>query len=155
MSDYTVALVEGVVAHRARIDELLTTYSQGWPLDRMPAVDRAVLRLATFELLWRDDVPDAVVINEAVDAGAGPVDRRVARLRQRPAGPAARAQAHPRLSPRTEPPPRDGLDHAVDVAPQTTMGGLRCSAKQALDHRRRGRTADISAASRRRGGPRG
>jgi N utilization substance protein B len=64
--DYTVALVEGVVAQRDRIDELLTTYSQGWSLDRMPAVDRAVLRLGTFELLWRDDVPDPVVISEAV-----------------------------------------------------------------------------------------
>ncbi len=64
---YTVELVEGVVAHRERIDELLTTYSYGWSLDRMPAVDRAILRLATYELLWRDDVPDAVVINEAVE----------------------------------------------------------------------------------------
>ena len=64
--DYAVALVEGVVAQGERIDELLTTYSQGWSVDRMPAVDRAVLRLGTFELLWRDDVPDAVVISEAV-----------------------------------------------------------------------------------------
>ena len=66
VSEYAVELVEGVVAHQERIDELLTTYSQDWPLDRMPAVDRAILRLATFELLWRDDVPDAVVIDEAV-----------------------------------------------------------------------------------------
>ncbi len=64
--DYTIALVEGVVAQGERIDELLTTYSQGWSLDRMPAVDRAVLRLGTFELIWRDDVPDGVVISEAV-----------------------------------------------------------------------------------------
>jgi N utilization substance protein B len=64
--DYAIALVEGVVAQGERIDELLTTYSQGWSLDRMPAVDRAVLRLGTFELIWRDDVPDAVVISEAV-----------------------------------------------------------------------------------------
>jgi transcription antitermination protein NusB len=67
VAEFTVALVEGVVAHRDRIDELLTTYSQGWSLDRMPAVDRAVLRLGTFELLWRDDVPDAVVIDQAVE----------------------------------------------------------------------------------------
>ncbi len=66
VSEYTVALVEGVVAQQARIDELLETYSQGWSLDRMPAVDRTVLRLGTYELLWRDDVPDAVVISEAV-----------------------------------------------------------------------------------------
>ena len=64
--EYAVELVEGVVAHQRRIDELLATYSRDWPLDRMPAVDRALLRLATFELLWRDDVPDAVVIDEAV-----------------------------------------------------------------------------------------
>jgi N utilization substance protein B len=67
VGDYAVDLVQGVVAHGERIDELLTTYSQGWSLDRMPAVDRTVLRLATYELLWRDDVPDAVVINEAVE----------------------------------------------------------------------------------------
>ena len=66
VSEFTVELVEGVVAHRDRIDELLTTYSQGWSLDRMPAVDRAVLRLGTFELLWLDDVPDAVALSEAV-----------------------------------------------------------------------------------------
>jgi N utilization substance protein B len=66
VSGYTVDLVEGVVAHTDRIDELLTTYSEDWPLDRMPAVDRSILRLATFELLWRDDVPDAVVIDEVV-----------------------------------------------------------------------------------------
>jgi transcription antitermination protein NusB len=66
VSEYTVELVEGVVAHRERIDELLTTYSQGWGLDRMPAVDRAVLRLGTYELLWQDEVPDPVAISEAV-----------------------------------------------------------------------------------------
>src|SRR4029079_17982683 len=67
VSEFTVELVEGVVAHRDRIDELLTTYSQGWSLDRMPAVDRAVLRLGAFELLWLDDVPDAVVGDQAVE----------------------------------------------------------------------------------------
>jgi N utilization substance protein B len=66
VSEYSVELVEGVVANQARIDELLATYSRDWSLDRMPAVDRAVLRLATYELLWRDDVPDPVVIDEAV-----------------------------------------------------------------------------------------
>ena len=63
---YTVELVEGVVAHADRVDELIETYSEGWTLARMPAVDRTALRLATFELLWRDDVPDAVVLSEAV-----------------------------------------------------------------------------------------
>jgi N utilization substance protein B len=66
VNDYTIVLVEGVVAHGERIDELLTTYAQGWQLDRMPAVDRTVLRIGTYELLWRDDVPDGVVISEAV-----------------------------------------------------------------------------------------
>ncbi|GAB2694434.1 transcription antitermination factor NusB [Thalassiella azotivora] len=65
--EYAVSLVEGVQAHRARIDELLATYSQGWTVDRMPAVDRQVLRVGTYELLWEDDVPDAVVIDEAVE----------------------------------------------------------------------------------------
>jgi N utilization substance protein B len=63
---YVATLVEGVVAHQARIDELLATYSSGWALDRMPAVDRNILRIGVFELLWCDDVPDAVVIDEAV-----------------------------------------------------------------------------------------
>jgi N utilization substance protein B len=66
VNEYAVELVEGVAAHRDRIDELLSTYSQGWSLDRMPGVDRNVLRLGTYELLWRDDIPDAVVISEAV-----------------------------------------------------------------------------------------
>ncbi|MDP9396188.1 MAG: transcription antitermination factor NusB [Actinomycetota bacterium] len=66
VGEYTVELVEGVVAHRERIDSLLATYAQGWTLDRMPAVDRNVLRLGTYELLWRDEVPDAVVLDEAV-----------------------------------------------------------------------------------------
>ncbi|HZG96463.1 MAG TPA: transcription antitermination factor NusB [Mycobacteriales bacterium] len=65
--EYTVELVEGVVAHRERIDELLSTYAVGWTLDRMPPVDRNILRLGVFELLWRDDVPDAVVLSEAVE----------------------------------------------------------------------------------------
>ena len=66
VSAYAVELVEGVVAHQARIDELLGTYSRDWPLDRMPAVDRALLRLATFELLSAAHVPTAVVLSEWV-----------------------------------------------------------------------------------------
>jgi N utilization substance protein B len=68
--EYAVELVEGVVAHRPRIDELLSTYAEEWTLDRMPPVDLAILRLGTFELLWRDDVPDAVVVSEAVALAA-------------------------------------------------------------------------------------
>jgi len=70
IAEYTREIVTGVVAHTERIDELLSTYSQGWALNRMPGVDRAVLRLGTWELLWNDDVPDAVVIDEAVDLAA-------------------------------------------------------------------------------------
>ena len=67
---HTARLVEGVVAHRERIDGLLETYAEGWPLDRMPAVDRALLRLSAYELLYADDVPDGVVIDEAVSLAA-------------------------------------------------------------------------------------
>jgi N utilization substance protein B len=65
--DYTVELVEGVTGRRARIDELITTYAEGWTLDRMPPVDRNLLRVAIYELLWCDSVPDAVAISEAVE----------------------------------------------------------------------------------------
>lgn len=63
--DYTVQIVRGVVAHAAQIDELVSSYSRDWPLERMPAVDRNVLRLATWELL-HSDVPGGVVLSEAV-----------------------------------------------------------------------------------------
>ncbi len=63
---YAADLVRGVATHAARIDELISQYAQGWTLDRMPAVDRNVLRIGVYELLWADDVPDAVAINEAV-----------------------------------------------------------------------------------------
>jgi len=66
MNAYVAEVVDGVTAHRDYIDELLGSYSMGWTLDRMPAVDRAILRIGTYELLWRDDIPDAVAIAEAV-----------------------------------------------------------------------------------------
>jgi N utilization substance protein B len=66
VTEYTMRLVEGYAAHAPRIDELLSTYSVGWTLDRMPVVDRNVLRLGAYELIWEDDVPDAVVLDEAV-----------------------------------------------------------------------------------------
>jgi N utilization substance protein B len=65
--DYARHLVEGVAARSGRIDDVLTTYTRDWPLERMPPVDRATLRLAVYELLWCDDVPDPVVIDEAVE----------------------------------------------------------------------------------------
>jgi transcription antitermination protein NusB len=64
---YAQGLVEGVVAHRDRIDELVETYAEDWSLDRMPPVDRAVLRVALYELLWCDSIPDAVAIDEAIE----------------------------------------------------------------------------------------
>jgi N utilization substance protein B len=67
ISAYAVELVEGVTAHRKRIDELLMTYAEGWTLERMPPVDRNVLRIGIYELLWRADVPDGVVLDEAVE----------------------------------------------------------------------------------------
>ena len=63
---HTETLVRGVTEHRARIDELLSTYSHGWTLDRMPAVDRTALRIGAYELLYVDDVPPAVAVTEAV-----------------------------------------------------------------------------------------
>ena len=66
INDYVAALINGVVAHQSVTDETIETYSEGWPLSRMPAVDRAIARVAVFELLYSEEVPDAVVIDEAV-----------------------------------------------------------------------------------------
>ena len=65
-NEYTAVLVRGVEERRARIDEVLASYSEGWTLDRMPAVDRNVLRLGVWEMLYADDVPDAVAVSEAM-----------------------------------------------------------------------------------------
>ena len=66
IGDYSAELVRGVREHQEQIDRLLATYSQGWTLDRMPSVDRNVLRLGVYELLYAEDVPDAVALSEAV-----------------------------------------------------------------------------------------
>ena len=65
LNPYAAELVAGVATHQERIDELLTTYSLGWTLERMPGVDRAILRLGAYEVLW-GDVPEAVALDEAV-----------------------------------------------------------------------------------------
>jgi transcription antitermination protein NusB len=65
-NDYTATLVRGVVAEQERIDALLAEHAQGWTLDRMPGVDRNVLRLGVYEMLYVEDVPDAVAVSEAV-----------------------------------------------------------------------------------------
>ena len=67
VNDYTVTLVRGVTEHKARLDEVITTYAEGWSLQRMPAVDRNVLRLAIYEVLYVDDVPSAVAVSEALN----------------------------------------------------------------------------------------
>jgi transcription antitermination protein NusB len=71
VNDYTVTLVEGVKTHQARIDDLISEHAEGWTLQRMPAVDRAVLRIGLYELLWATDVPDAVAIDEAIELAKG------------------------------------------------------------------------------------
>jgi N utilization substance protein B len=66
VNEFTVALVEGVAKHSDVIDDLLDTHSVGWSLDRMPAVDRNILRIGSYELLFDDQVPDVVAVSEAV-----------------------------------------------------------------------------------------
>jgi N utilization substance protein B len=70
VNDYTVRLVEGVVEHQERIDSLITENARGWTLDRMPGVDRNLVRVAVFEILFADDVPGPVAVSEAVDLAA-------------------------------------------------------------------------------------
>jgi transcription antitermination protein NusB len=65
--EYARALVAGVQAHQADIDALIVKYADRWALQRMPVVDRTVLRMALCELLWGEDIPVAVAINEAVE----------------------------------------------------------------------------------------
>ncbi|KUP95359.1 transcription antitermination factor NusB [Thermobifida cellulosilytica] len=66
INEFTERLATRVDEHRKRIDELLETYSIGWTLERMPVVDRNILRVGAYELLWDDDIPDGVAIAEAV-----------------------------------------------------------------------------------------
>ena len=64
--EYAAELVRGVQEHRERIDEMLAEHARGWTLERMPAVDRNILRIGTYELFWAAGVPDGVAISEAV-----------------------------------------------------------------------------------------
>lgn len=64
--DYTRELVNGVGENFRKIDELITIYAQGWDMDRLPAVDRNILRLGIYEILWAATIPDAVAIDEAL-----------------------------------------------------------------------------------------
>ena len=65
--EYTRELISGVSDNRRKIDELIMTYAQGWDMDRLPAVDRNILRLGIFEILWTTSVPVSVAIDEALN----------------------------------------------------------------------------------------
>lgn len=65
--EYTETLVNGVVTRRERIDEIISMRAKDWDLDRMPVLDRNILRLGTYEILWGEDLPEAVAIAEAVE----------------------------------------------------------------------------------------
>jgi N utilization substance protein B len=67
LNPYTVSVARGVTQHTAHIDDLISAHLQGWTLDRLPAVDRAILRVAVWELLHADDVPEPVAVDEAVE----------------------------------------------------------------------------------------
>jgi len=64
--EYTRDLITGVTDNRRKIDELIATYAQGWDMDRLPAVDRNIMRLALFEILWLPSLDDAIAIDEAL-----------------------------------------------------------------------------------------
>lgn len=64
---YVEDLLQGVTTHREKLDELIMTYAQGWDMDRMPAIDRNLLRLAMYEILWEPDLDEKIAINEAVE----------------------------------------------------------------------------------------
>lgn len=66
--EYAKQIIVGITEHGDEIDELIETYSQGWPIARMPAIDRALVRIGLWEILYNDEVPDSVAISEAVDS---------------------------------------------------------------------------------------
>jgi N utilization substance protein B len=70
VNDYAIELAALVELHIDRIDEVISTYSQDWPLERMPAVDRAIVRVAIAELLWKPEVDSGVAVSEAVEIAA-------------------------------------------------------------------------------------
>ncbi len=67
LNSYSIELAEGVAANMENIDRLISDHSTGWSLERMPTVDRAILRVATFELVFGDSVPDPVVVSQAIE----------------------------------------------------------------------------------------
>ena len=65
--EYSEALIRGVSDHREKIDELIVTYAQDWDMDRMPAIDRNILRISIYEILWCPEIDDAVAVSQAVE----------------------------------------------------------------------------------------
>ncbi len=65
--EYSEALIRGVSDHREKIDELIVTYAQDWDMDRMPAIDRNILRISIYEILWCPELDDAVAVSQAVE----------------------------------------------------------------------------------------
>ena len=65
--EYIISKTDGTMSHLVEIDELLGTYAKGWSVDRMSKVDKAILRLAVYEIKYAPDVPDGVAVNEAVE----------------------------------------------------------------------------------------
>ena len=66
---YVGEVISGVTEHIGKIDELIMTYAQGWDMDRMPPIDRNILRIALFEILWGKEIPIEVAADEAVELG--------------------------------------------------------------------------------------
>lgn len=64
--EFTKELISGIADNTRKIDELITTYAQGWDMDRLPAVDRNILRLAIYEIVWSSELPDGIAIDEAL-----------------------------------------------------------------------------------------
>lgn len=65
--DFTKVLITGVTDNKRKIDELIATYAQGWDMDRLPAVDRNILRLGIYEIVWSEDLADGIAIDEALN----------------------------------------------------------------------------------------
>lgn len=67
INPYTAQIIDGVITHQEQIDELLAQYAHGWTMERMLAMDKSILRLGAWELLFNDEMPDAAAVNEAVN----------------------------------------------------------------------------------------
>ena len=65
--EYSAELVRGCAEHREKIVELIVTYAEGWDMDRMPAIDRNILRIAIYEILWNQTVDDSVAVSQAIE----------------------------------------------------------------------------------------